>query len=67
MMYATNQQRQPSLLGLYPNSPTSEMTDEPRTYLAYLLRLGRVNSGRALIVALKVGLSVTGVLLAQSD
>ena len=43
------------------------MIDSRRTYRAYLLRLGRVNSGRALIVALSVGLSVTGVLLAQSD
>jgi hypothetical protein len=32
-----------------------------------LLRLWRVNTGRALIVALSVGSSVTGVLLAQSD
>jgi hypothetical protein len=39
------------------------MNDNRHTYYAYLLRLGRVNSGRALIVAL----SVTGVLLAQSD
>jgi hypothetical protein len=43
------------------------MNDNRHTYHAYLLRLGRVNSGRALIVALRVGLSVTGVLLAQSD
>lgn len=66
-MCATSRQQQPSLPGLYQNSPISEMTDEPRTYHAYLLCLGRVNSGRALIVALRVGLSVTGVLLAQSD
>ena len=43
------------------------MNDNRYTYHAYLLRLGRMNSGRALIAALRVGLSVTVVFLAQSD
>ena len=49
MMRATCRQQQPSLPGLYPNSPISKMTDEPRTYHAYLLRLWRVNSGRSTV------------------
>jgi hypothetical protein len=43
------------------------MNDNRHTYPAYLLRLRRVNSDRALIVALRVGLSVAGVFLAQPD
>src|SRR3972149_407710 len=67
MMRATNRQRQPRLLCLYPNSPISEMTDEQRTYRSYLLRLWRVNTGRSTVWHASLEDSRTGERIGFAD
>jgi|WetSurMetagenome_2_1015567.scaffolds.fasta_scaffold496203_2 hypothetical protein len=49
MMSSTDERQQPARFRPQQISPISEMTDDQRTYQAYLLRLWRVNIGRSTV------------------